>query len=462
MTKQLEFLKVNGNKIVNESDEEVRLRGFCLGSWMNLEAFMVGFPGTETAFRKAVANVLGIEKAVYFFERFLHYFAGEADFQYLNSLGCNLMRVAFNYRHFEEDDKPFEYKPEGFAWFDKVIGWARNAGVYVSLDFHACPGWQSSGWHCDNPGGPPQFWGQKHFEDRAVALWEAIAERYKDEPVVAMYGIMNEPEADDAYWLNHYYQRVAGAIRWIDNRHILNFEGNKYSQDFSELDPPPDQNAVYSSHLYVLPGLDDVSYPGPAGDEDYDRRTIERIYKGRRAYCVEYNVPHWISEFGVIYNSPVYLESKMQVMADFLDIIESYEDHWTIWNYKDIGKMGFVTVKPDSSWMQRIQPVHKVKTDLRCDSWIDRTSPVMDHHLQGLALQIQTSLETLPGEWGAVDEELSFMVCDRFVSRLLLPTFAEQFRGMSEEEIDQMMCSFAFENCNQRGDLAKLIQQYTE
>jgi aryl-phospho-beta-D-glucosidase BglC (GH1 family) len=287
MTTKLEFLKTKGEVVINESGEVVRLRGFCLGSWLNLEAFMVGFPGTEHEFRQAVEDVLGKEKAEYFFARYLHYFAGQADFDYIKSLGCNLVRVAFNYHHFEDDDRPFEYKPDGFEWLDKVIAWAKMSGVYVSLDFHAYPGWQSRGWHCDNPGGPPQFWEHIHFQERGIALWEQLAHRYKDEPTVAMYGVMNEPEARDAAVLNHYNQRVTEAIRVIDIRHILNFEGNYYSADFSQLDPPPDPNVVYSSHLYINAGLDDVTYPGPAGDEYFDRVAIEKIYQERRAYCVD-------------------------------------------------------------------------------------------------------------------------------------------------------------------------------
>jgi hypothetical protein len=461
MTKQLEFLTVRGNKIYNQRQDEVRLRGFCLGSWLNMEAFMVGFPGTETEFRRSVTKVLGKQKGDYFFDRFLHYFSSQADFNYVKSLGCSLMRVAFNYRHFEGDDDPFEYKSEGFEWLDKVIGWANAAGVYISLDFHAFPGWQSRGWHCDNPGGPPQFWEHAHFQDRAVALWVELARRYKDEPAVAMYGIMNEPEALDAAKLNRYYQRVTEAIRAVDNQHILNFEGNNYSQDFSQLDPPPDSNVIYSSHLYVNSGLDDVAYPGPVDGEYFDRSNLEKVYQKRRAYCAEHNIPHYISEFGPIYNDPAFDESKLRVMTDFLEIIEFYGDHWTIWNYKDIGKMGIVTVDPKSDWMQRINPVHEIKTELRADSWIDRTSPGLDSHLQGLAAHIKTRLETLPGEWGSPLEELGYMVGDRFIARLLLPAFAEQFRNMSEDEIDAMMASFAIENCNQRQGLANLVRNIT-
>lgn len=462
MTENPEFLKVNEDRIVNESGEEVRLRGFCLGSWLNLEAFMVGFPGTESEFRAAVTETLGRELGEYFFQRFLHYFAGQADFDYIKNLGCNLVRVAFNYHHFEDNDQPFKYKSGGFEWLDKAIGWAKYAGVYISLDFHAYPGWQSRGWHCDNPGGPPQFWNHIHFQERGISLWEQIADRYKDEPAVAMYGVMNEPEAQDAGKLNQYYRKVSQAIRSIDDRHILNFEGNFYSSDFSQLEPPPDDNAVYSSHLYVEAGLDDVTCPGQAGDDYFDASTLKEEYEQRRSYCAEHNIPHYFSEFGVIYNDPALFKSKLQVMEDFLEIIESYGDHWTIWNYKDIGKMGIVTVDPESPWMERIKPVHEIKTELRADSWVDRTSPELDTRLRSLEDYYQTRLQNLGGNQIFPREELGYMVGDRFVARLLMPAFAELFSKMSAAEIDALMASFAFENCNRREGLEDLIIKFTQ
>jgi hypothetical protein len=148
-------------------------------------------------------------------------------------------------------------------------------------------------------------------------------------------------------------------------------------------------------------------------------------------------------------------------MADFLDIIESYGDHWTIWNYKDIGKMGIVTVDHGSLWMQRIQPVHQLKTDLRADSWVDRTSTELDTHLGGLAVHLQSRLDMLPGESSLPREELGYMIGDRFIAGQLLPAFAELFRDMSESEIDEMMASFAFEKCHRRTDLENLIRGYT-
>jgi hypothetical protein len=54
--------------------------------------------------------------------------------------------------------------------------------------------------------------------------------------------------------------------------------------------------------------------------------------------------------------------------------------------------------------------------------------------------------------------ELPGAVCEAAMPQLLLPVFAEQFRGLSETEIDQLMQSFAFQRCAPREELAQLIR----
>jgi hypothetical protein len=50
---------VKDSEIVNGRSEIVRLRDFCLGCWMNMENFIVDYPGHESGMRAAVAYVLG-------------------------------------------------------------------------------------------------------------------------------------------------------------------------------------------------------------------------------------------------------------------------------------------------------------------------------------------------------------------------------------------------------------------
>ena len=447
------FLHISGANIVNGRGESVLLRGFCLGGWMNMENFITGYPGHETGLRDAVERVLGKERSHFFFERFLHYFIQEEDLSFIRSLGCNVIRIPLNYRHFEDDARPFEYKEEGFDRLDRVVSWARSLGLYVILDLHAVQGWQNRGWHCDNSGGEPRFFGQKAFEDRAVALWQEFARRYKNEAYIAGYNVMNEPDAEEVTWLNHYYRRVTQSIREIDTRHIIFLEGNHYSQQFDELDIPWDPNTVYSSHNYVEP-MDKV-YPGVVDGELFDRARLERDYRNRASFMLRHKVPNWVGEFGCLYENPSLTESNLRVMNDMIDIIEEHGHHWSIWTYKDIGMMGIVMVNPESEWMRRTMGVRQSKTRLRCDSWIERQTQPIDTLVRQIA---EYAAEMIPSaSESEILSKLNTGIQDGVLSQVLLPAFAEQFRDMSENEIDGMMQSFAFKNCQPRRVLVELL-----
>lgn len=459
MSMEPDHLQVRGPEIVNGRGEVIRLRGFCLGGWMNMENFITGYPGHESGFRAEVARVLGEEKARLFFDRFLHYFIGEDDLRFLKELGCNAIRIPLNYRHFESDERPFQYNPGGFELLDKVIGRASAERLYVILDLHAVQGWQNGGWHSDNPCGVAHFWGQRVFEDRAIGLWQELARRYRGEPFVAGYDVMNEPRAPEARLLNDFYRRVTNAIRAVDPDHILFLEGNRDSQLFDELDPPFDRNTAYSSHNYVLPGLDDGEYPGAFGGEFYDREQLQRGYLTRTAFMRQHAVPHWFGEFGCIFSDDRREVSRLRVMADLIDIAEEQGDHWTIWTFKDIGNMGMVCVDPGSDWMERTRPVREAKTALRCDNWIERSLTNIDPAIDRIAEYAAAATYDRIGNLAEVGERLRWAICGGALSQMLMPAFAEQFRGMSENEIDLMMQSFAFKNCIPRRGLVELLRE---
>lgn len=120
------FLKVFGDKIVDEAGQSVILRGAGLGGWMNMENFITGYPGHESEHREAMRSVLGDEKYDFFFDKFLEYFFCEEDAKFFATLGLNCLRLPFNYRHLEDDMNPRVLKPEGFKHLDRVIDLVRS------------------------------------------------------------------------------------------------------------------------------------------------------------------------------------------------------------------------------------------------------------------------------------------------------------------------------------------------
>ena len=151
------LIRVQGNQLVRGAGTPIVLRGVGLGGWMNMENFITGYPANEAQQRAALREVLGEDGSRRFFDRLLDAFFAEADARFLASLGVNCVRLPFNYRHFEDDDRPFVLKDEGFRRLERAIAAFAQHGIYTILDLHALPGCQNQHWHSDNPTHWAQF-----------------------------------------------------------------------------------------------------------------------------------------------------------------------------------------------------------------------------------------------------------------------------------------------------------------
>src|SRR6266849_10825763 len=128
------LLKVHQNRIQNQAYEVVALHGIGLGGWMNMENFITGFSANEEAFRDVVQRALGREKAEFLFDSYLEYFFTEADAKFIRSLGVNLVRLPFNYRHFEDDMQPTVIRESGLKRLDRVVRICAEHELYTILD----------------------------------------------------------------------------------------------------------------------------------------------------------------------------------------------------------------------------------------------------------------------------------------------------------------------------------------
>src|SRR5262249_48299469 len=158
----------------------------------------------------------------------------------LAELGFNIVRPSLNARLFlTEGDNP-EPVAEGFELLDHLIGWCKKDGIYVDIDMHAAPGGQTGANIDDSADDKPELFMDKRYQDRLVSLWVKIAERYKDEPTVAMYDLLNEPlpnrtgaAAKYKDQLEPLYTRITQAIRAVDKRHMITLEGADWANDWS-------------------------------------------------------------------------------------------------------------------------------------------------------------------------------------------------------------------------------------
>ena len=425
---------------------------------MNMENFITGFPATESLQRAALRRTLGDEAYARFFERFLDVFYADADAAFLASLGMNHVRLPVNYRHFEDDLRPFELLEEGFRVLDRAIERSARHGLYSIIDLHALPGAQNQRWHSDNPTHRALFWTHRHFQDRVVHLWEALARRYRANPWVAGYNPINEPGDVDGTVIAPFYRRLHDAVRTIDPDHILFFEGNRYSVDFEMFgDPLP--NTVYTIHDYALPGLiDGGDYPGVSRGKHVDRDVLEETFLARTAYMRQTGTPIWIGEFGPVYPGDARRDAmRLQVLADQLDLYRRHDASWALWTYKDLGLQGLVHAAPESPYVRRIAPVLEKKARLGVDAW-GSTDDGVRELLAPIEATFRREFPTFdPFPFGQ-RSWIHGLVRHILLAEPLVEDFARCFEGVGADEAGALADSFRFEECRRREPLVALVR----
>lgn len=452
-------LRVSGDQLVRGDEELVVLRGVGLGGWLTMENFITGYPATESQQRRVLRRVLGEEGYERFFARFYRAFFDEDDAAFIASTGMNCVRIPFSYHHFEDDQRPFALKEDGFARLDAAVEACTRNHLYTVLDLHAVPGWQNQHWHSDNPTHWANFWNHPHFQDRAVHLWEALADRYKDNPWVAGYNPLNEPGDVTNKVIGPFYERVERAIRAIDPDHVIFFDGNRYSTDFTAFDEPL-ANCVYTTHDYALPGFfDGGPYPGMSRGEHIDRDRVEETFLRRTEFMRRTGTPIWIGEFGPVYTGdPARDAQRYQLLRDQLDIYREHSASWSLWTYKDIGLQGLVSAAPDSPYLQRIQPVVEKKARLGVDSWGSVDTGVR-HLIEPIKELFAAEFPNFqPYPWNA-DRWINLLVRHIMLAEALVDDFGECFRGVSPEQAETLADSFRLEHCVSREPLVEILSQ---
>jgi endoglucanase len=453
----VKWLRTSGAGIVTADGEQVVLQGVGIGGWLNMENFITGYPATESSHRRALRRALGERRAALLLDSLLDSFFGPPDAEFIASVGMNCVRIPVNYRHWEDDARPGQIKQEGFTLLDRAVDACAAAGLYTVIDLHAVPGAQNHGWHSDNPFHEPLFWQHPHFQDRAVALWEAIASRYAGRPEVAGYNVLNEPADESGTALADFYRRAVAAIRAVDGRHMVFLDGNRYAREFRGFGEPF-ENAVYAVHQYPPPGAADGGpYPGQTAGRHFDADAIAAEFASMTAYMREHALPVWVGEFGPVYGAGAERDAqRRRLLADQIALYTAAGAGWSLWTYKDIGVQGLVVTDPGSPWMRRTQAVRAKKARLAADHWGTTTDGVRDV-LDPLMARFEREFGGFdPYAFGArrFVEQLVLNIC---FSEPLADEFAACFAGASDGELVALGESFAFGNCLVSQDLCGAV-----
>ncbi|RZU16251.1 aryl-phospho-beta-D-glucosidase BglC (GH1 family) [Kribbella rubisoli] len=451
-------LRMAGSGFETRSGRRVRLRGVGLGGWLSMENFITGYPATEDLQRQALREVLGDKVYDAFFDRFYETFFADEDAAYLASLGLNCVRIAVNYRHFEDDERPKVLKDEGLRLLDRAIETCARHGLYTIIDLHAAPGFQNQRWHSDNPTHVSLFWRHRDFQDRVVHLWEALADRYRANAWVAGYNLLNEPAAPTGRSLATFYSRLHDAVRAVDPDTVIFLDGNRHATDFA-LFGEPRPNTVYSVHDYALAGFaDSGKYPGVSRGRYVDRETVEATFLERTQYMLETGTPIWVGEFGPVYSGdPEQDESRYAVLRDQLEIYDLYGAGWSLWTYKDIGLQGLVHAAPDSPYLRQIAPVLAKKARLGVDAWGS-----VDTGVRQLLDPIEQTFDTEFPDFDPLPfgrrQWIATLVRHIMLAEPLVEDFARSFAGLGVEQVQELADSFRLDRCLTRDRLATAVR----
>jgi len=335
-----QLLKTSGQKIVNDKGENIQLRGLGLGGWMLQEGYMLktaDFAGPQYKIKEKIAELIGEDGMNAFYKAYLKNGITKQDIDLLAQSGFNSIRLPMHYNLYT---LPIEKEPvkgkdtwleEGFKMTDELLKWCANNKIYLILDLHAAPGGQGNDVNIsDNDKSKPSLWESEENQRKTIALWKKLAERYKDQPWIGGYDLINEPNinftgknpngtdemSNAPLW--KLQKDITAAIRAVDKKHIIFIEGNGWGNNYNGLPALWDNNMAFSFHKYW-------NYN--------DDQTLKFVLDLRE----KHNPPIWLGETGE--NSNVWF-------TELIQLLDKHNIGYAFWPMKKIDNIaGIANVK---------------------------------------------------------------------------------------------------------------------
>src|SRR5258708_5994821 len=134
--------RIGGKSFIAPDGSTLEIKGISLGNWLAPEGYMFKFEVAKAPRQifAAFDRLLGAERAASFWKQFRDSYITETDIRFIKSAGFNTVRIPLHYRLFMTDDGSIE--GDGCPLLDRVLGWVREAGLFVILDLDAPPGGQ--------------------------------------------------------------------------------------------------------------------------------------------------------------------------------------------------------------------------------------------------------------------------------------------------------------------------------
>lgn len=285
----------------------------------------------------------------------------EQDIRDLAKLGANAIRWQFVYpAHLSKGKGPNgyqEYFEDRMNHLASLMPVFRETGIKVIIDCHTPPGGRGGNVVLGTAGKEAtksntadrtafKMFFDKDYLDQYLANWKTVATRFKDEPAVVAYDLVNEPDQQtlvnyDYLWIQ---EQAAHAIRRIDPERPIIVTCNEWANpsSFKYLLPINEKNIFYTFHMYepgdyTHQGIQNnyeaqkkgqyVTYPKPGIDKTWLRNVMLPV----RDFQLKYGARIYVGEFGVIRFAP----GAAQYLDDLISIFEEYNWDWTFHAFRE-------------------------------------------------------------------------------------------------------------------------------
>jgi endoglucanase len=340
----LTMLKTDGSKWVHAGGQQVLLKGTNLGNWLVQEFWMMGQGGNgvtdQCTLEAKLTERFGHDEKERLIKLFRDSWITERDWDQLKAFGFNVVRLPILWSVIEDDKKPKTLRADAWKYLDWSIAEAKRRGIYVILDLHGAPGGQTPNDHT-GCAGQNKYWTDADAQERTRWLWQQIATRYKDEPVVAAYDPLNEPWGSTAEAMATRVEELYKTIRAVDAKHIVLLPSHYGSIDaYGNPTARGLTNVAFEIHPY--PGL----FGDRPGDSAYivHRDWLRCGPTGTTGVCAyakqanELKVPLLVGEFQPWQGAG--LDLGGQIGRATYDTYASHGWASTSWSYKVVSPAG--------------------------------------------------------------------------------------------------------------------------
>lgn len=266
------MLRTQGTRWVRADGSPIELKGSNLGNWLLPEFWMMGYgddaPINDQCKLEALLDQrFGLTERERLIKLFRDNWITERDWDLIPQFGLNMVRLPFLWSVLEDEKNPRHLRADAWHYLDGAIAQAKARGLYVILDLHGAVGAQGTEHH-SGCAGKNQYWSTPEYQERTDWLWREIAKHYKDNPVVAGYGLLNEPWGSSDVQLVEVIRKLYASVREIDQRHIIILPD--HPKGIAAYGKPAEHgmhNVVFETHPY--PGHFGWAKPGMEVHRDW-------------------------------------------------------------------------------------------------------------------------------------------------------------------------------------------------